>query len=164
MSGYGEIDPARATIGALLLLPLEDVRAVLAAVHDDDPEDPRLRRLLGAIRALADQGARPDPVRVLDYLRSAGGVTRDGLPGLQLMLAELVAPECVPIPRAVPAYAAALVQEAVRRRVAEAAQALAEVAESGSVDDVATIAERESVAAVLAAGRLSAAVPLGVSA
>lgn len=160
MSG-ATIDPARAAIGACLMLPLPDVRRILEVVADTDPDDPRLRVLLVLVRSLADQGRRPDAASVVAYARSTGTVRSSEVTGLALLVSELVAVEGCPIPSAGGVYALALVEHAVRRRIGEAAERLRIAAEESSLDGLAHAVEVEGEAMHSAVGRLATPVILG---
>lgn len=155
------IDTGRATLGALLLLPVADCRALLDVVHDDDPDDPRLRVLLSLVRELIAEGQASDPAAILAHAQSTGALRRGELTGLALLLTELVAVDACPIPAAAGWYAAGLIESSVRRRVTEAAERLADVADSGSRETLVEVVHGELVDLVAALERLSAPVSLG---
>lgn len=155
------IDPARATVGAMLLLPLDDVRQVLAVVEDTDPDDPRLRAVLGFIRALAEEGRRPDAITVLSHARASGEVRSSSVTPLAVLLTEVATVEECPVPLAVGVYARALVEHAVRRRITEAAERLRNVADTGSGEGLHLVVEVECAAMVRAVSRLAVPVVVG---
>lgn len=149
------VSPERALVGALLLLPVADGRRLLGVVRDDDPADPRLRTVLAAVRELVADDVRPDPVAVHARLRAEGRVTTAGLAGLAVLLAELTSVESVPVPLAARAYARAVVEESVRRRVTEAADRLRQVADNGGTESLVRVVAGELSDAVAAVSRLA---------
>lgn len=119
----------RAFVGALMLLPPSRTRAALSLVEEGDLADPHLRVVLEAIRRLAREDSPVDAVAVQAHLRSSGNVSTASMSNLAMMLAELVSVDTVPLPEAIEKYAAAVVEESVRRRLAELAVALQELAD-----------------------------------
>lgn len=128
--------PERALVGALMLLPLSRVQMVLRSVEEEDLADPHLRIVFAAIGRLARQGAPTDAVAVQAHLRSTGHVSTASMGNLSLMLAELVSVDIVPMPEAVEKYAAAVVQESVRRRLAELATSIQDLAHQSPVERI----------------------------
>ena len=155
------VDTGRATLGALLLLPLPDCRTLLEVVRDDDPDDPRLRVLLELVRQVVTQDRVPDAPTVLAHAQATGTLKRGELTALALLLTELVSVDACPIPAAAGWYAAGLLESAVRRRVLDAAERLRDAAESGSREGLVEVTHAELVELVAALERLTAPVVLG---
>ncbi len=165
-------DPERALIGAVLHLPASSAVAVLDLVDVDDLAQPRLRVTAGLARQLAEDGTAPDPVAVLAHARATGTVIRaEAIGALSLLLAELYG-DC-PTPASAGYYAAAVLDEAVRRRCTELSVRIGQAADGESLESllalvdvearaVREVADRRAAAAGQARPRL-AAVP-GVSA
>lgn len=146
--------PTTATIGALMLLPLPDAAAVLRFIKDDDPADPKLRSILGAIRELVEQGITPDATAVDRHLLTTGAVGRSNHGALAVLLTHLVSVDVVPIPRAVSSYAMGMIEETVRRQVAETAANLGELAERSNIDRLVDVTAKAAVDMVEACARL----------
>lgn len=155
------VDTGRATLGALLLLPLPECRTLLDVVRDDDPDDPRLRALLSLVRQVVEDDRVPDPAALLAHAQATGALKRGELTALALLLTELVAVEACPIPAAAGWYAAGLVESSVRRRVLEAAERLRDAADSSSREGLVEVVHAELVDLVAALERLTAPVALG---
>ncbi|MDP9427396.1 MAG: hypothetical protein M3Q47_00275 [Actinomycetota bacterium] len=131
-------DPERALLGATL----QGAAQVLDCIRDDDLADPRLHVVAEIVRQLADAGIRPDPVTALAHARATGTVTRAGaVQEFALLLHELIA-EC-PLPSSARFYAVAVLDEAVRRRVAEAGTRLAQAAEGESLESLVALVDAE---------------------
>ena len=155
------VDTGRATLGALLLLPLPECQTLLNAVRDDDPDDPRLRVLLSLVRQVVKDDRVPDPAALLAHAQSTGTLKRGELTALALLLTELVAVEACPIPAAAGWYAAGLVETSVRRRVLEAAERLRDAADRSSLEGLVEVVHAELVDIVAALERLTAPIALG---
>ena len=139
-------DPERALIGAVLNLPADAAVQVLDLINDDDLGDPRLQVVARIARQLAEAGVSPDPPVVFAHARASGTVTRaDAIREFSLLLVDLFAE--VPTPASARWYAAATLEEALRRRVAEAGARLAQAAQGDSVDSLVELmaAEHEAV-------------------
>lgn len=155
------IDVARATVGALLMLPTPSCRELLAVLRDDDPDDPRLRVILRLARELVAEDRQPDPVAVLAHAQASGSVKRSEQTAVALLLTELVSLEGCPLPAAAGWYAASLVESATRRRVTEAAERLRFTADSSTVDGLDETVRVEAVEIVAAVDRLRTPVVIG---
>lgn len=155
------IDAGRATVGALLVLPVRECAALLEVVRDDDPDDPRLRVVLELVRELVAEGRSPDPVAVLAHAQASGRVRRGELTAVALLLTELVSVDACPLPAAAEWYAAGLVESSVRRRVSEAVVRLGDAADSSPVEGLVDVVHSELVDLVNALERLTAPVVLG---
>lgn len=155
------IDAGRATVGALLVLPVRECAALLEVVRDDDPDDPRLRVVLELVRELVAEGRSPDPVAVLAHAQASGRVRRGELTAVALLLTELVSVDACPLPAAAGWYAAGLVESSVRRRVSEAVVRLGDAADGSPVEGLVEVVHSELVDLVNALERLTAPVVLG---
>lgn len=155
------VDAGRATVGALLVLPIRECETLLEVVRDDDPDDPRLRVVLELVRELVAEGRQPDPVAVLAHAQGSGRVRRSELTAVALLLTELVSIDACPLPAAAGWYAAGLVESSVRRRVSEAVVRLGEAADSSPVEGLVEVVHAELVDLVHALERLAAPVTLG---
>jgi len=155
------IDAGRATVGALLVLPVRECAALLEVVRDDDPDDPRLRVVLELVRELVAEGRSPDPVAVLAHAQASGRVRRGELTAVALLLTELVSVDACPLPAAAGWYAAGLVESSVRRRVSEAVVRLGDAADSSPVEGLVEVVHSELVDLVNALERLTAPAVLG---
>lgn len=153
----------RALLGALMLLPLTRVQAVLRALEDEDLADPHLRIILAAIRRLARNGAPADAVAVQAHLRSTGHVSTASMGNLSLLLAELVSVDTVPLPEAVDTYASAVVEEAVRRRLVELSASVQDLAQQGPRERIPEHVSVLTSLMVAATGRLAQPGLAGVS-
>ncbi len=134
------VDAAEAVLGALLSMPLPDAQDVAGPLHEADWADPRHRAVFGAIKSVLAEGVRPDPVVVSGELRRSGA-TMTADKNEAVLLYELVA--AVPVVASVGYYVRILVEQAARRRAAESAVRLAQVAESGSLDALRDVVGRE---------------------
>ncbi len=126
------LDPEAAYVGALLWLPVDRAARAARLVETDDLADPRLRVILGLVRDVVADGARPDPVVVLAHARATGIVTSaHGIAQLSELIAAVYA-EC-PLAGSVGFYAAAVLDQSLRRRCAVLGMRVGQVAESGSL-------------------------------
>lgn len=137
-----------AALGCLLRMPLQEGRALLALLHDDDLVDPRHNAVLLAARALLDSGSPADPVLVLGQLRRSGlekAHTADKDAGV--FLVELAA--SAPALSSASYYARIVVEHAYRRRVQSAATRLLRAAGQSDLDELNTLvlAEASAIAA-----------------
>lgn len=144
----------RAYVGALMHLPAARVVQCVARVRVDDLTDPRLRIVYRLTGELAVQGIDPDPARVHGHARTTGTVAAADLAALTALLVDLHAE--VPLPGAVDAYGRAVVEAAVRRRIAEAAERWTRAAEEAPLDVLARLVADESAAVAEAVDRLAA--------
>ena len=140
-----ELMPEFAYVGAVLLVDLPTSRAALARVRDDDVADRRLRLVLSVARRLVADGVQPDAVKVLVRARLDGDVVIPTAIGdLSMLLIDLV--DRVPVPASWGYYAQAILDDALRRRVAEAGARLTQAAEGGSLDSLLELKDREDAA------------------
>jgi replicative DNA helicase len=144
-------DPARALVGAAL----HGAPGVLDLIRDDDLADPRLQVVAGVVRELAEAGIAPDPTTVLAHAQATGMVTRaDVVCGFALLLAELYG-EC-PTPASAHWYAAAVLDEALRRRCAELSTRIGRAAELESLGSLLALIGTEAAAVRELAARRAA--------
>ncbi len=144
-------DPARALVGAAL----HGAPGVLDLIRDDDLADPRLQVVAGVARELAEAGIAPDPTTVLAHAQATGMVTRaDVVCGFALLLAELYG-EC-PTPASAHWYAAAVLDEALRRRCAELSTRIGQAAELESLGSLLALIGTEAAAVRELAARRAA--------
>lgn len=155
------VDLGRATVGALLVLPVRECVTLLAVIRDDDPDDPRLRALLKLVRQVVETGRAPDPVTVLAHAQETGALRRGEMTALALLLTELVSVDACPLPAAAGWYAAALVESAVRRRLTETADRLRTVADSSPREGLGYVVHAEMRDLVDACARLASPIVLG---
>lgn len=146
-------------VGALMHLPADRVLALAQLVRADDLADPRLAIVYTGIVEVAVSGRNPDPALTDAYLREAGMVRASDRAAVVALIVDLYAE--VPLPGAAESYARAVVQEAVRRRVATAATRLAQSADHSGLDGLVAVVTDEAAAIVAACARLDAA-PLAV--
>ncbi len=140
-------DPEVAYVGALLHLPAAAAADAAGLVADDDLADPRLSGILAAVRHLADTGIAPDPTVVFAHLRGTGAITHpDAVRVMSLLLADLY--RGCPLPASVRWYAAAVLNEALRRRAAEAGSRIAQAAETASLSVLLEVVNRETRAVI----------------
>jgi replicative DNA helicase len=146
-------DAARALLGAALL---SGATQVLDLLQDGDLADERLRVVAGVIRGMGGSGIPVDATTVLARARSTGTVTRPAaVQGLAVLLAELIG-EC-PNPASARWYAAAVLEDALRRRTAEAGERLIQAAEVESLESLLKLVDREYRAVRELADRRTAA-------
>jgi replicative DNA helicase len=118
-------------------------------VVDDDVDGP-LEPIVAAVRRLAVGGVPPSPQLVADQLRRSGKLDRQI--GVALAAAT-TAGACSPAARH---YAAAVVSEALRRRVESAGAAMQTAAEASAEADLAPLAARAAAQVRDCAERLTA--------
>lgn len=146
-------DPARALLGAALLCGAPQV---LDLIHDDDLADQRLRVIAGVIRGMAELGIPVDGTTVFARARAAGIVTRsNAVQDFTMLLSELLI-EC-PNPASAPWYAAAVLEDALRRRTAEAGERLTQAAGAESLESLMELVDGEHRAVRELADRHAAA-------
>ena len=144
-------DPSRALVGAAL----HGAAEALELVHEENLADPRLQVVAEVIRQLTDAGIRPDPTTVLAHARATGTVSSvAAVQAFALLLHELFA-EC-PVPGSARFYAAAVLDEAIRRRVTEGGIRLAQAAEGDSLGSLLVLVDTEHQAVRELADRRSA--------
>ena len=130
---------ARVQLGAALL---SGAPQVLDLLQDGDLADERLRVVAGAIRGMVGSGIPVDATTVLARARCTGMVTRPAaMRGLAVLLAELIG-EC-PNPASARWYAAAALEDALRRRTAEAGERLAQAAAEESLQSLMELVDGE---------------------
>jgi len=123
----------RALLGAVLAMP-HDARDALRRVEVSDLADPQHRALWAALQSLAGRGLDPDPALVVPELLALGLLTRDRAGLVNVQVADLLG--ACPVPAIWPAYAAAVLREAARRVVVEAATRAVQAADG---PDLATV-------------------------
>ena len=139
------LDPERAFIGALLWLPVESAAGAAALVEPEDLADPRLRVVLGLVRDVVADGARPDPVICLARARSAGTVsTAHGIKALAELVFDLYS-GC-PLAASVGWYAAAVLDGSLRRRCAELGERIGQAAETVALAELVGLVGSEVIA------------------
>jgi replicative DNA helicase len=117
--------------------------SILSAVCDDDFADHRLRGVLALARRVVDDGAPPEPGILLATARAAGDVTTpESTRDLAFLLADLAG--AVTVVASWAYYLRAVVEDAVRRRVAEAGARFTQAAETESLDSLVALVDRES--------------------
>jgi replicative DNA helicase len=154
-TGRGQIPPIgpHPTTGVLLigsLLWSEPAKAavVLELVTDDDMATPSLSAVLSAVRRLVTAGTPPGPQLVADTLRRQGTLKHFAAKDLQ------DATTSGAQPLALREYAAAVVADALRRRIASAGVALTTAAADATEAALAPLVSRATVACLDCAGRL----------
>ena len=146
------LDPDRVFIGACLHLPAENVVALARLVEPDDLADAQLRVVYGIAADLARTGRRPDPPLVLSEAQDSGAVV--GAHRLQtLALLLLALNECVPVPASASHYAAAVLDNALRRRVVQMATRVRQSADESSTVDMLDLVAAENKAVTVVARR-----------
>lgn len=149
-------DPDAAFVGAILSLSATAADAALALVDDADVADPRHALILVAARHLAGQGIPPDPAAVLALLRADGTVAGPAaVGGLATLLSELHI-GC-PVPASVRFYAAAVLDDAVRRRCEELSARVGQAAAAESLGSLLELVAAEAAAVLRLAERRNAA-------
>ena len=123
-------------IGALLWATPRQAAEVLALVRDEDLTGPALSTVLAAVRGLVDSGTPAAPQLVLDALHREGKVEEFAVKGLQ----DAVTSGAQPL--AARQYAAAVVANALRRRIDSAGTALTTAATEAAEADLAPLVER----------------------
>lgn len=136
-------DPGRALVGAVERMPADAASRALALFRDEDLADPRVRVVAAVCRQLAEQGIAPDPAAILAHARATGTVSRaEAVRNFALLVADLYA-GC-PTPASAPFYVVAVLEDAIRNRVAEASARLAQAAEAESLPSLLTLVDTEA--------------------
>ena len=135
-----------AILGAAMLAP-EHAAGIVADLTGDDFSDPRHEDVLGAIRALVDQGVLPDPVAVLGELHRTGTVPATADRGPGNLLADLVA--AAPVPASAGSYRRIVAEHSLRRRVVQAAERLTQAADDSPTDTLGQLLADETGALTL---------------
>lgn len=125
-------------VGSLLWTAPQPAAEVLALVCDEDMGTPALSTVLAAVRSLVDSGTPAAPQLVLDALKREGNVKCFAAKDLQ------DAVTCGAQPQAARQYAAAVLADALRRRLANAGVALATAATESAEVDLAPMVARAS--------------------
>ena len=122
----------------------------LSLVKDDDVEDPALAKGLATARAMIYARQPHGPQLVLDELKRSGTLTP--------IVADCLksATTCGADAGAIRQYAAAVVADSLRRRVASAGAALSSIADTAAEGDIAPMVERAAAAVQDCADRLAA--------
>jgi replicative DNA helicase len=140
----GALDPEGAFVGAVLHLPAGAAAAALDRVDAGDLADPRLAVILRAATTLARAGIPPDPVSVMALMRADGSVSGEhATHGLTDLLHEAYA--TCPVPASVTWYAAAVLDEALRRRTVELADRIRQ-ASTGPLSTLVDLVATEAAA------------------
>lgn len=121
---------------------------MLDLVTDDDMATPSLSLVLSAVRRLVAAGTPPGPQLVADSLRREGTLKHFAAKDLQ------DAATSGAQPLAVREYAAAVVSEALRRRIDSAGMALTTAAADAPEAALAPLVSRATVACLDCVGRL----------
>lgn len=153
----GCLEAEVAVLGALLLAAPGDTTAVAEMLEPEDFVDPRHRVIFEAVVALLELGVSVDPVTVLGRLRRTGAersMTADRSAGAYVADLLGAAPAVV----AGRHYALIVLEHRARRRLAEAAERLGQVAGTASLPIAAEVA-RDEWAAVLRHLARAAATP-----
>jgi replicative DNA helicase len=147
--------PERALVACVVAADHQTAGRILAAVCDDDVADHRLRAVLTLARRVVEAGAAPEPVLLLSSARAAGDVrTGQATTDLALLLADLAG--AVTVVASWRFYLAAVVEDAVRRRAAEAGQRIAQAAGHDAIDVVLDLVVTEATAVHAVAARRGA--------
>jgi replicative DNA helicase len=145
-------EPESAFVGLLLHLPA--VRAVKACreLRPEDFADPRLRVIVSTAAALAGRGVDPEPAAVLAECRTTGTVQGSNRLGV---VSKLLLDLYTGAPAAAQAsyYRQAVLEGALRRRITEAGERIAQAADESAVDHLLDLADREHRAIIAAAER-----------
>jgi replicative DNA helicase len=128
---YSGAEAEQALLGAVLCDPARH-RHALDHVEPGDMLRPWHGQVLAAMRRLRDRGQLPDTPAVYRELRAnpdlPASVSRDAVPLASLM-------EAAPRPEHAGAYAAIVVEAAIRRNLSRAASRLAQAAEPGDLTE-----------------------------
>jgi replicative DNA helicase len=128
------IDAADAYLGSLLQLPADKVREAAGYIVTADLADPRHQAIYALIRELAHQDIAPDAAAVFAHARTTGQVAGEHrLRGLSKLLSDLYTRAATPA--SVRFYAAAVVEDALRRRIDQTGQRLRQVADESALGE-----------------------------
>jgi replicative DNA helicase len=142
-------DVAVLLVGALLWATLRRAADVFGLVDDDDLADPALACVFNAMRNLAAAGRALGPQLVLGELRRTAAL-RGHVPD---RLREATTSGA--LPEAALEYAAAVVAEALRRRIESAGAALSAAAMTAAEDDLAPLVAQAAASVSDCAQRLA---------
>lgn len=135
-------DAAEAFLGAVLHQDRLFAGAFLRRVTEDDLADPRHRAIFRLAVDLVNRGEAPDPTAVFAEAQRRGDIHGEQRSSaLSKLLIDLFT-RC-PIPNAGDHYAIAVLDGSLRRRILQAGQRLAQVAEESGLEDAMTVVERE---------------------
>lgn len=143
-----DIDAERAALGAVLICP-QLAGPALAVLQPEHFYQPWHAELLAVLQAMHAAGLPIDPITTHAACQQRG-LRGNGSRHLGVLLHDLTA--AVPVPAAGMAYVAIVVDQAARRRLAQAGSRLTQLAEAGhgELTDIASVVEGE-LAAVRAA-------------
>ena len=154
MTSQLRFSPASALVGAVLHLPAPGAAAALSLVVDEDLADVQLITIAAVARELAEDGVAPDPTVVLGVVRRRALATGEALRRLALRLLEVHA-NCA-VPASARWYAAAVLDEALRRRCTELSTRIAQAAEAESLRSLLALVDAEHQAVKELADRRAA--------
>ncbi len=145
--------PEPALLACLLTADHRTAAGILAALHDEDLADHRLRAVVAVARRLVAAGKAPDPVLIVADARARGELpTATETQDVALLLASLVA--SVSVVASWQHFLVAVVQDALRRRAAEAGYRIAQSAEAAPIDVLLDLVVTEAAAVHTVATRL----------
>lgn len=139
-------------VGALLWLPIEDVRAARELFDVDDLDDPRHRIIVCLVDHCVASGVTPDPAAVFAAARSTGQVEGHKLGQLGGVLQARYGE--VAHPRWFEVYANGVVEASVRRKLRATGERLMQVADAADVVSVAAVVGSEAQALATCAARI----------
>lgn len=142
-------DVAVLFVGALLWSTSSSAAAAVDLVRDDDLADPALATVLAAIRTLSTAGRMLGPQLVLDELRRTGELRGRVPDRLREATTSGASPE------AARAYAAAVVANALRRRIESTGSALSAAAMTAAEPDLAPLVAQAAATVSECAHRLA---------
>ncbi|MGY1692351.1 hypothetical protein [Geodermatophilus sp. SYSU D01105] len=131
----------RALLSCLLRLDAPRAVQVAKLVRPEELASPALAELLTVVTALAQLGIDPEPTAVLALMRGEGRANGARTQAVALLLTDLHASAAVPASARF--YAAAVLNEATRRRAHEAAARVDQAAERVPIGDLAGLVRRE---------------------
>ncbi|MCW2897780.1 MAG: hypothetical protein JWO67_45 [Streptosporangiaceae bacterium] len=135
--------PEEAYDGILLGLDAAAAATAHSWLVPDDFADPSLAAIHTLVGALAGQGIAPDPTSVLALARSSGMLTTaDSIAALAMQLADLYG--CTAVAANVRYYAVGALADAYRRRTAEMAARLEQIADHAELDELTRVRLHES--------------------
>src|SRR5690625_402939 len=143
-----------ATIGAVLISPIERAQRILASYENEDITEPRLKMIDRVARYLVAQDTAANMAAVAAAAEHIGAVTQSDLPTLWLLLHDLVDVNLVPQIHVGETMARQLVRASVRRRIAVAGERLSRTAETADTPTLMQVANSEAHAVLQAIGRL----------
>ncbi len=131
-------DAEAAFLGAILHLPADRTRLLLADLELEDFAVPQHRAVLVAARALATAGVAPDPIAIEGEMRRRGleqSLTDDRNAAVFLFDLAVAAPHVTSAGH----YRRIILEHRYRRRVQEAGERLAQAARSTALTDLAEL-------------------------